>query len=220
MSQVSRIALLAGATGLVGRELVKQIGEAPQYNRLYVLLRRPAPEIESQPKVQALLVAYDALPELPAVDDVFIALGTTIKLAGSQEAFRRVDHDYVVAVAKAARASGARRLGLVSALGANPSSRIFYNRVKAETEQAVCEVGFESVVIAQPSLLLGDREALGQPTRRGESLAQRVLRPLSRLIPAAARPVEASAVAAVLVEYLLTTTSAVERIPSRAMHPR
>ncbi|HKY34788.1 MAG TPA: NAD(P)H-binding protein [Polyangiaceae bacterium] len=219
MSQVSRTALLAGATGLVGRELLKQIGEAPHYAHLHVLLRRPAPQIESQPKVQARLVDFEALPELPAVDDVLIGLGTTIKVAGSQEAFRRVDHDYVVAVAKAARAAGARRLGLVSALGADASSRVFYNRVKGEAEQAVSALGYESVVIAQPSLLLGDRKALGQPTRRGETVAQRALRPLSRLIPAGVRPVEASAVAAALLEYLLTSTS-VERIPSRAMHRR
>lgn len=220
MTEGTRTALLAGATGLVGRELVRQIREAPHYRQLHVLLRRPVSELEGLPKVQTHQVDFDALPALPAVDDVFIALGTTIKAAGSQEAFRRVDFDYVVAVARAAHAAGAKRLGLVSALGADAKSRVFYNRVKGEAEQAVSEVGYESVVIAQPSLLLGDREALGQPARRGEVVARRVLGPLSKLIPSSVRPVAASAVAGALIEHLLTTSAGVERIASRSMHPR
>lgn len=219
MAEGNRTALLAGATGLVGRELLRQMVEAPHYSRIHVLLRRPVPELTGLDKVQTQQVDFDALPALPAVDDVLIALGTTIKAAGSRQAFRRVDHDYVVAVARAARAAGARRLGLVSALGADSSSRVFYNRVKAEAEQAVCEQGYESVVIARPSLLLGDREALGQAPRRGEVVARRVLGPLAKLVPAAVRPVEASAVASALLEHLQTTPPGVERIASRSMHP-
>jgi uncharacterized protein YbjT (DUF2867 family) len=109
---------------------------------------------------------------------------------------------------------------LVSALGADAKSRVFYNRVKGEAEQAVAELGYESVVIAQPSLLLGNREALGQPARSGEVVARRVLGPLSKLIPAGVRPVEASAVASALLEHVLTTSPGVERIASRWMHPR
>ena len=220
MAEENRTALLAGATGLVGRELLKQMVEAPHYSRVHVLVRRPVPELSGLDKVEAHQVDFEALPPLPAVDDVLIALGTTIKAAGSQEAFRRVDYDYVVAVAGAARASGAKRLGLVSALGADPKSRVFYNRVKAEAEEAVSQLGYQSVVIAQPSLLLGDREALGQPVRRGEAVARRVLGPLSKLVPPAIRPVHASAVAAALLEHLRTTPPGVERIASRVMHPR
>ncbi|HYJ10876.1 MAG TPA: NAD(P)H-binding protein [Polyangiaceae bacterium] len=219
MAEGNRTALLAGATGLVGRELLRQMAEASHYDRLHVLVRRPVKELSGLDKVQAHQVDFDALPALPAVDDVLIALGTTIKAAGSQEAFRRVDYDYVVDVARAARAAGAKRLGLVSALGADPKSRAFYNRVKSEAEQAVCELGYDSVVIAQPSLLIGDREALGQPVRRGELVARRVLGPLSKLIPLAVRPVEASAVASALLEHLRTTPKGVERIASRFMHP-
>ena len=216
----SRTALLAGATGLVGRELVKQLVESPRYDQIHILLRRAVPELEGQSKLKLQQVDFDALPELPVVDDVLLALGTTIKVAGSQEAFRRVDYDYVVAVARAARAAGARRLGLVSAMGADVTSRVFYNRVKGEAEQAVSGLGYESVVIAQPSLLMGDREALGQPARSGEKLARRVLGPVLGFIPARVRPVEASAVAAALLEHLLTTPPGVERIPSSWMHPK
>jgi uncharacterized protein YbjT (DUF2867 family) len=106
----------------------------------------------------------------------------------------------------------------VSALGADPSSRVFYNSVKGEAELAVAKLGYESVVIAQPSLLLGDREALGQPSRRGEAWARRVLGPLAGLIPAGIRPVEGAAVAAVLREQVLEAAPGVRRIASRDMH--
>lgn len=93
------------------------------------------------------------------------SLGTTIKIAWSEAAFRRVDFDFVVNIARAARTAGATRLAVVSAVGADPTSRIFYNRVKGEMQVAVMQLGYESVVIAEPSLLLGDRAALGQVGR-------------------------------------------------------
>jgi uncharacterized protein YbjT (DUF2867 family) len=216
----SRSALLAGATGLVGRELARQIAADPHYGSLKLLLRRSAPELESLPGTSALIVDFEALPKLPRVDDVYVALGTTIKVAGSQEAFRRVDYDYALEVARAGRASGAERLGIVSALGADPTSRVFYNRVKGELEREVLSLGYASVVIAQPSLLLGDREALGQATRRGEAWAQRLLSPISKLIPAQVRPVEAADVARALIRGMLERAAGVTRIASRDMHRR
>ena len=142
-----------------------------------LLLRRAAPELGADPRLRTHVVDFARLAgTVPAVDDVFIALGTTIAVAGSEAAFRAVDFDAVVATARAARAAGATRLALVSALGADAGSRVFYNRVKGETEAAVAELGYASVAIARPSLLLGDREALGQPVRRMEALAMRLLR--------------------------------------------
>src|SRR4029450_14114644 len=97
------------------------------------------------------------LPRLPRtfppVEDVFIALGPTIKIAGSEEAFRQVDFDFVVNTARAARAAGATRLAVVSALGADAKSRIFYNRVKGEMQDAIAQLGYETIVIAHASLL-------------------------------------------------------------------
>jgi uncharacterized protein YbjT (DUF2867 family) len=166
-----------------------------------------------------LLVDFDALPaELPRVDDVYVALGTTIKVAGSEQAFRRVDYDYVLAVARAGRASAAERLGIVSALGADPTSRVFYNRVKGELERDVLSLGYASVVIAQPSLLLGDRESLGQAARRAEAWAQRLLSPISKLLPAQVRPVRATDVARALIGGVLEGAAGVTRIASRDMH--
>lgn len=215
-----RSALLAGATGLVGRELARQIAEHDSYDTLHLLLRRPASDLERLPGARPLLVDFEALPSLPAVDDVYIALGTTIKVAGSQAAFRRVDYDYVMNVARAARSAGARTLGVVSAVGADASSRVFYNRVKGELERDLVSLGYASVVIAQPSLLLGDREALAQASRSGERLARSLLGPISKLIPARVRPVDAADVARVLIRGVLDGATGVTRIASRDMHRR
>jgi uncharacterized protein YbjT (DUF2867 family) len=140
--------------------------------------------------------------EARGVRDVYIALGTTIKVAGSQAAFRAVDFDLVVQVARAARSAGARRLAVVSALGADARSRVFYNRVKGEAEQALATLGYESLVIARPSLLLGDRAALGQTTRRGEVLAARLLGPVLGWVPASVRPIAAGVVAKAMLMAL------------------
>ena len=212
---MAKRALLAGATGLVGRELAEQLSASSEYDAVHVLVRRPVPALESMPKLVMHVVSFDQLSSLPAVDDVFIALGTTIKVAGSEEAFRRVDYDYVVAVARAARA---RRLGIVSALGADAKARVFYNRVKGEMQLAVAELGYESVIIAQPSLLMGDREALGQPVRSGEVWGRRLAEPLSALIPKSVRPVRASAVATALLRGVLGAAPGVSFVANGAMH--
>src|SRR5213079_297737 len=171
-----RTALLAGATGLVGHALLPLLLADKHYRRVHVLLRRAAPDIKPNAELEVHHVDFARLSAaFPTVDDVFIALGTTIKVAGSEVAFRQVDFDFVVNTARAARAAGARRLAVVSALGADAKSRVFYNRVKGEMQAAIAQLGYESVVIAQPSLLLGDRTALGQPARRGEIWAARLL---------------------------------------------
>ncbi|MDB5930951.1 MAG: NAD-dependent epimerase/dehydratase [Polaromonas sp.] len=135
---------------------------------------------------------------------MFIALGTTLKLAGSRQAFRALDLDAVVALARAGRAAGATRLGVVSAMGADSRSPVFYNRVKGEMEAAVGALGFETLVIARPSLLAGDRASLSQPARPAERWAQRVLAFFHPLVPAHYRPVQADAVAGALVNRLQT----------------
>jgi uncharacterized protein YbjT (DUF2867 family) len=129
---------------------------------------------------------------LPAAEDAFCCLGTTIKKAGSQEAFRAVDHDAVLAFARAAKRAGVRRFLVVTALGADARSSVFYNRVKGEAEQALQALGFESLVILRPSLLLGDR-AESRPGERAAIVASRVLGPLLR--PFGSRPIEARTVA-------------------------
>ncbi len=193
----TRTALLAGASGLVGREILAGLLADPNITAVHTLGRRDLPL--SHPKLQQRRVDFAALPPLPAVDEVYLALGTTIKVAGSQEAFRAVDFDANLAVARAARVAGAKRLGLVSAMGADPQSSIFYNRVKGELEQALTALGYECLVIARPSFLAGDRESLGQPARGGEKLALKISQMLRPLIPANLRSIAVKDVAAALL---------------------
>lgn len=207
-SATPRTALLAGATGLVGRALLSLLLASERYGRVHVLLRRAAPDIEAGTKLKVHHVDFAKLPAaFPMVDDVFIALGTTIASAGSEAAFRQVDFGFVVDTARAARAAGATRLAVVSALGADANSRVFYNRVKGDMEAAIAQLGYDSVVIAQPSLLLGDRVALGQEVRVRERWATRLLGPVSWMAPRAVRPIRARAVASAL----LTATLAAKR---------
>jgi uncharacterized protein YbjT (DUF2867 family) len=216
-----RTALLAGASGLVGRALWSLLLACKQYGSVHVLVRRPAPDVKANAKLKVYQVDFARLPAaFPAVDDVFIALGTTIKVAGSQAAFRQVDFDFVLNTARAARAAGATRLAVVSALGADAKSRVFYNRVKGEMQAAIAQLGYESVVIAQPSMLLGDRAALGQPARSGEAWAARLLGPLGWMVPKGVRPIQARAVASALLAAMLDAKPGVRVLKSGAMQAR
>lgn len=190
--------LLAGATGLVGSAYAAQ-WQGP--GTLHLLVRRPVSP--SAPLQQVHVVDFAALPALPAADAAVCALGTTIAVAGSQAAFRAVDLDAVLAFARAARAAGARKLAVVSSLGADRKSPSFYSRTKGEMEVAVAGLGFDSVIVARPSLLTGDRSALAQPARTGERLAQWLAAPLAPLIPRSVRPIAAATVARALHRALL-----------------
>src|SRR5205085_12187278 len=130
-----------------------------------------------------------------------------------------VDHDAVLAFARAARAAGVRRLAVVSALGAGLHAASFYGRVKGEVEQALAGLGFATLVIARPSLLLGDRAALEQPGRRGERLALALARPLLPLLPKRWRPIEAGRVAHAMLRALVDPASTGVRVPDSAEMP-
>lgn len=163
-----RIALIAGATGLVGSALLKQLLASDDYAQVVAVGRRPV-DLEHPKLVQRVVdfAALDAVAAELRCDDAFCCLGTTIRQAGSREAFRAVDHAAVLALAWAVRRQGAQRFFVVSSLGADPESRFFYNRVKGETEAALMVMGFATLGIFRPSLLLGRREV----PRVGESLA-------------------------------------------------
>ena len=205
---------MAGATGLVGRALLGRLLE--KQLDVHVLLRRAVPDLPKSTYLHQHQVDFAklALDELPAPQAVYICLGTTIGVAGSQAAFRAVDFDAVVNVARAAKAAGARRCAVVSAMGASASSAVFYNRVKGETEDALRKIGFERLVIARPSLLLGERAALGQPVRPGEVWGERITRPIRALIPARWRPIEAARVAKAMDLALLQDGPAVQVLES------
>lgn len=194
---------IAGATGLVGLALRAELPEA------IALARRPVPG--------AVVVDYtrpESFATLPAPQRLFIALGTTMAQAGSQAAFRAVDFDAVVAVARAAREAGATHCGLVSAMGASAHSGMFYTRVKGGAEDALAALGFERLVIARPSLLDGERAGLAQPQRAGEGWALRLTRPIAGLIPARWRPITPDRVARALVFALSQHGPAVQVLES------
>lgn len=214
-----RRALLAGATGLVGRSLLTLLLASPRYSRVELLLRRRVHDLPLARQLATHQVDFARLGSLPSADDGYIALGTTIKVAGSEQAFRQVDFDHVVNLARATRDGGARRVLVVSALGADAHSRVFYNRVKGEMQEAVAQLGFELTVFAQPSLLLGDRTQLGQPTRPGEVWAERLLRPVLPLVPRSVRPIAARDVARALVQAAFDTEPGVRWLKSADMQP-
>lgn len=165
---MSRTALVAGATGLVGSHVLELLLADPAWDHVVTLGRRTAPIRHDKLEQRIVdLSALDAIADLPHADDVFCCLGTTIKQAGSQAAFRRVDYDFVVGLARAGIRIGASQFLLVSAIGADPESRVFYSRVKGEVEAAVRKLPYRAIQLFRPGLLLGARSGF----RLGERVA-------------------------------------------------
>ena len=198
MANEKKTALLAGATGLVGGHCLRLLLDQGHYARVVALVRRRL-DVEHA-RLEQRIVDFDRLEGGEPIEaaDVYCALGATIRKAGSQEAFRRVDHTYPKALAELAAKGGARRFILVSSVGADPGAGSFYLRVKGELERDVSVLPFEAVHILRPSFLLGDRgerrtgEAIGIALARGVQGA--LLGGLRKY-----RPIEASTVAAAMV---------------------
>jgi uncharacterized protein YbjT (DUF2867 family) len=181
-------AIVAGATGLVGGHIVRLLADERGYDRILAIARRPL--ADPPPRVETLLVDFDTLEDHQAAligHHVFCALGTTRKAAGSRQRFRQVDLQYPRQLAAITRHNGARHFSLISAIGANPHSLFFYNRVKGEAEAAVRAAGFPSGTILRPSVLGGRRVE----SRAAERVAQRFM----RLAPARWRTIPAASVA-------------------------
>lgn len=167
-----RNALIAGATGLVGKSLLQQLLQDEVYEKVVIITRKPV-EIAHHKLIQ-LQIDFDKIESLKTdykIDDVFCSLGTTIKTAGSQDAFYKVDFTYVVNLGKWCEANNVNRFLIVSAMGANTKSGIFYNRVKGEMEATVSKLNISSIQIFRPSLLMGNRTE----KRGGERIAQAVM---------------------------------------------
>lgn len=202
--------LLLGATGLVGRELLAVLLGDDAIEQVRVVARRSTGV--ASPKLQEHRIDLEEMaeqPELFAVDAIFCALGTTIKVAGSEEKFRRVDHDYPLVAAQLGRTQNAQHYLLISALGADAESRIFYNRVKGETERDILQLHYPRTTIARPSLLLGERQEF--------RLGERIFARLGFLVPAAYKPIAARDVAKALVDAAKHQSSPVEILTSRMM---
>ena len=214
----SRRALLIGASGLAGRQVLSTLLDDPAHGQVHAWVRRPL--ARAHDKLSQQVVDFERLDRVavPEVDAVFCCLGTTLRAAGSRAAFRRVDHDHVLACARAARAAGAGHFLLVSAIGADARSRVFYSRVKGETEQALRALDFPVLLIARPSLLSGDRDSLGQADRPLERLGLWLTRPVARLLPTRVRPIPATVVARALLRALPASPPGVRVIDSAELH--
>jgi uncharacterized protein YbjT (DUF2867 family) len=197
-----KTALLAGSTGLVGNQLLSLLLEDSHYLMVKAISRN-ALSIR-HPKFQNLVLDFNRLSEqyerLKATD-VFCCLGTTMRKAGSKEAFRKVDFDYPLELARITRNLGANQFQLITALGADKNSGIFYNRVKGEIEEAIGNIGFTSYHIFRPSLLLGPREE----RRSGEGKIKAVYRILGWAIPQKYKAIESVKVARAMLHYAKQT---------------
>lgn len=197
-------AVVAGASGLVGRELVSRLSHSPTYTRIIALTRR-ALGLECPGLVEAP-ARFDALDEVlaPLVPhstpiDAYCSLGTTIRAAGSRQAFYRVDHDLVLAFARWAAGAPVARLVVISALGADAASHVFYNWVKGETENDLRAVAGSKLVLIRPSLMDGPRTE----SRWGETFALALARPLRAWLPVKIRPVVVADVAQSMIDAAL-----------------
>lgn len=203
-------AVLAGATGLVGGECLKQLLASKRYRRVVAVTRRPLTSVGRHRKLDIVITDFDRLDEVGDQlrgDHVLCALGTTIRKAGSQSRFRVVDHDYPLRLAHLTRQQGAVHFSLVSALGASRSSPFFYSRVKGELEDELRRMGWPSLAMFRPSVIAGDRGESRPLERLGEQML--------RFAPATWRPVEAGDIAAAMISTALSEPPGVTVVESR-----
>ncbi|WP_068777858.1 NAD(P)H-binding protein [Paenibacillus sp. FJAT-26967] len=199
---MKRTAIVAGATGLVGRELVRELLQEPSYEKIVALVRTPL-HLEDA-RLEQITTDWSEkhldseLGSLLKDADLYCALGTTIKKAKSKQQFRVVDYEYPMLLGRLARKYGAARLLVVSAMGADRNSRFFYSRVKGEMEEGLKKSGVGTLHLFRPSLLIGEREEF----RLGEAVGAMLSKPLSFLMVGSFRkykPISASRVARAMI---------------------
>jgi uncharacterized protein YbjT (DUF2867 family) len=199
MTPANKTALVIGSTGLVGNLLTHQLVDSPIYDKVKVLVRKSLPW--QHPRLQEVQFDFDHPNGLVTqADDIFCCLGTTIKKAGSQEAFKKVDYQYPLDIARLGLANGARQFAIVTAMGADSKSMFFYNRVKGDVERDLAALNYPTLLIFRPSLLMGSRRQ--EDSRLGERVAERVMSFLNPVIPGKYKGIQASKVA----KAMLTTT--------------
>jgi uncharacterized protein YbjT (DUF2867 family) len=206
--------LILGATGQVGQALLQLALQHPEISGVVAPTRRPLPP---HGKLDNPLVDFEALPEDATwwkADLTLCALGTTLRQAKSRAGFYRVDHDYVLAAAGLAQRAGTPAFGLVSSLGADASSRLFYLRVKGETEQALSALGFNSLIVARPSLLIGGPRSSARPL---EALGLFLGKHMASLLPRRYRAVTPFQVARALLETGLRAPAGLHVIDSEQL---
>ncbi len=193
-----KTALVAGSSGLIGSQLLSLLLEDNRYGKIIAISRRPLEF--THPKLENVVLDFDQLKQHSQAlksDDIFCCLGTTIKKVKTKEAFRKVDFDYPVELARIGKEQGAGNFLLVSALGANRNSSLFYNQVKGEVENAIAKIGIPTLHFFRPSLLVGPR--LEQ--RSGEEAAKWIYKIFGFIIPAKYMSIESIKVARAMIYF-------------------
>jgi uncharacterized protein YbjT (DUF2867 family) len=201
-------ALVIGASGLIGQQLIDLLLQDENYS--VIALIRTALPIQHERLIQVPFNFDNPNNEVIQADEIFCCLGTTIKVAGSQQAFYKVDFEYVLDIAKRAYLNGAKKFALVSSMGANKNSTIFYSKTKGAIEEAVTGIGYESLFIFRPSLLLGKRTAF----RTVERIAQSFFNFFSILIPKKYQAIQARQVAKAMIVCMNTGDKGVHILES------
>lgn len=204
-------ALVIGGTGLVGNQLINLLLADGGYT-VTVLVRKPMP-INHKRLTQVVFDFEKPDKTMVQADEVFCCLGTTIKVAGSKPAFYKVDFEYVLSIAQIAHSNGASKFALVSSMGANEDSAVFYSKTKGAIEAAVTRVGFKSLFILRPSVLLGDRKEF----RLGEKIGKVIMSAISFAIPKKYRPIEARQVAKAMIACMNSGKTGVHVLESDAI---
>lgn len=207
--------IIVGASGLVGSHVLNLALRDSRVSKVTVLVRRELSQ--DDPKLNVEIVDFDHLPEQASwwkADAVICTLGTTIKAAGSKQAFRRVDLEYPLLVAKMARDHGTGAYVLNSAMGANSHSNFFYNQVKGELEDRLTSMNFKSLTLVRPGLIGGERTDV----RLGEEMAKIVMKFLEPILPKSLRINHPAQIAKVILEAALAQEKGVKIISSKELH--
>ncbi len=209
---MKKTALIVGSTGLVGSFLLQKLLEDDYYEKVTVLVRRPIDRIH--PRLRQVIYEFDR-PFIDKVraDDIYCCLGTTIKKAGSKDAFRKVDYGYPLQIAQFAHENGASRYAVVTAMGSDEKSMFFYNRVKGQLENELRKIPFDGLYIFRPSMLLGKRDDF----RAGEDIAKIFMKLVRPLLPRNIRAIHASQVAEAMFSYVKQDLPGVHYINSGSM---
>jgi uncharacterized protein YbjT (DUF2867 family) len=190
-------AIVFGASGLVGKKLVRQLLEDKRYHLVITPLRKKEDFIHSK-LIQPIIDFESSVLIDSNADEVYCCIGTTMKQAGSKQAFKKIDLDLVVQIAQQAIQNGIKKFALVSAMGANTHSIFFYNQIKGKTEYEISQLGFVLTIIVRPSILSGTRKEI----RWGESIAEIIMRTVSFILPKKYRPIPAYLVAKAMIDAM------------------
>ncbi|ANQ50173.2 NAD-dependent epimerase/dehydratase family protein [Flammeovirga yaeyamensis] len=195
-----RVALVIGGTGLIGTSLIEQLIDDENYSKIISIARRPLGK--PHPKVSEVITHLENIDTLEIkeeINDAFCCLGTTMKKAGSKEAFYKVDHDYVLAFADLSKKLNVHSFNVITAMGSNKNSKVYYNKVKGEVQDHLIKLDFDVLNIYQPSLLLGERDE----NRLGEDVGKILNKVLRPIIPKKYQGIDGSKVAKSMIKTAL-----------------